>query len=414
MPPASSTNNPIINAVAAAICGISILCAAAGAQAQPSKRSHVEKKLAEALQDIKLCGKQFAARYDWAAFDAIDYAAAGKDKNEGYDYEASNMEYLGIGINTMCKDPDFKDMFAKIDQIIYRPTGDKAIRFVAKLDGSTLIFINNVFGSTRDGTDYEHAITNVIVVPSAATATPLAKVAPPAGKASSAWDGKYPPSPVGGIGGLCPRPTVIGELTVRGGRFTFPWIADDWRTNSLDATIEIGRVMGLVHADGTVATTIEWTNPEITSQQPNTVKVKHTLDAVSGMTLKFTRHGAGGRIVHGSVDVFHNQRDGLCNLGWEIRDPAEVEAERREAARPRTAAEKAAAAKEDKRSQCESSCSTKSSDCVADHCTRTKDQCDSRCNGDSQCRSTCDSDETSCRNVCSNEESSCRSDCDRD
>jgi hypothetical protein len=255
----------------------------------------------------------------------------------------------------------------------------------------------------------------VAVVPSAATATPLAKVAPPAGKASSAWDGKYPPSPgVGGLGGLCPRSTVIGDLLVRGGRFTLPWIADDWRSNSLDATIEIGRVMGLVRADGTVATTIEWTNPELASQQPNTVKVKRTLDAVTGMDLKFTRHGAGGRIVRGSVDVFHNQRDGLCNLGWEIRDPAEVEAERREAARPRTAAEKAAAAKADKRSQCESGCSSKSSDCVADHCTRTKDRCESRCNNDSQCQSTCESDWTSCHSVCENEESSCRSDCDRD
>ncbi|HEY2745368.1 MAG TPA: hypothetical protein VGL86_12115, partial [Polyangia bacterium] len=260
--------------------GIWILLVAAVAQAQPSKRSHVEKKLAEALQDIKLCGKQLPASYDWAAFDAIDYAAAGKDKSEGYGYEASNMEYLGIAINNKCKDPDYKDMFAKIDQIIYRPTGDRAIRLQAKLDGSTLIFINNVFGGTRDDNDYERAIAEVKVVPSAATA--LAKVAPPVGKASSAWDGKYPMMPVGGLGGLCPRSETVGDLVVKGGRFTFPWIADDWRGHSIDKTIDLGRVMGLVHADGTVATTIEWTNPELASRQPNSVKVKRMLDAVTG------------------------------------------------------------------------------------------------------------------------------------
>jgi hypothetical protein len=392
--------------------GLCILLVASVAQAQPSRRSHVEKKLTETLADIKLCSKQLAASYDWAAFDAIDYAAAGKDKREIYDYEASNMEYLGIAINTKCKDADYKDMFAKIDRILYRPTGDKAIRLEAKLDGSTLIFINNVFDGTRDDNDYEDAIENVQVVASAAPATPLAKVAPPAGKPSSGWDGKYPRMPgVGGLGGLCPRADKVGDLVVRGGRFTFPWIADDWRGHSFDATIETGRVMGLVHADGTVATTIQWTNPELASQEPNNVKVKRMLDAVTGVDLKFTRHGAGGRIVRGKVDVYRDKREGLCDLGWEIRDPAEVEAERREAARPRTAAEKAAAAKADKRSQCESRCSTKSSECVSNHCTRTKDQCDGRCNNDSQCQNTCESDWTSCRGVCSSEEASCRGDC---
>ncbi len=395
--------------------GIWILFVAAVAHAQPSKRSHVEKKLAEALKDIKLCGKQFAASYDWPAFDAIDYAAAGKDKVEGYDYEASNMEYLGIGINNKCKDPDYKDMFAKIDQIIYRPTGDKAIGLEARLDGATLIFINNVFGSTRDYNDYENAIANVKVVPSAATTAPLAKVAPPLGKASAAWDGKYPRKEgVGGLGGLCPRADKVGDLVVKGGRFTFPWIADDWRGHAIDQTIEAGRVMGVVRADGTVATTIEWTNPELASQQPNDVKAKRMLDAVTSVSLAFTRHGAGGRIVRGSVDVYRDKHTGLCDLGWEIRDPAEVEAERREAARPRTPAEKAAAAKADKRSQCESRCSTKSSDCVSDHCTRTKDRCEGRCNNDYQCKSTCESEWTSCRSVCWSEESSCRSDCGRE
>ncbi|HEY1814723.1 MAG TPA: hypothetical protein VGG74_20390 [Kofleriaceae bacterium] len=393
--------------------GIWILFVAVVAQAQPSRRSHVERKLAETLKEIKACGKQFAASYDWAAFDAIDYAAAGKDKNEGYDYEASNMEYLGIGINEKCKDPDFKDMFAKIDRIVYRPTGDKAIRLEAKLDGSTLIFINNVFGGTRDDNDYEDAITNVKVVASTTGPAPLAKVAPPAGKTSAAWDGKYPASPLATLGGLCPLSSRVGNLVVKGGRFTFPWIADDWRGHSIDQTIELGRVMGLVHADGTVATTVEWTSPELASRQPISAKMKHMLDAVTGIDLKFTRHGAGGKIVRGSVDVYRDPGEGLCTLGWEIRDPAEVEAERREAARPRTPAEKAAAAKADKVSQCESRCSTKSSDCVVNHCTRTQNTCHDRCNNDYQCERNCESDETSCRNVCSSEESSCRSDCDQ-
>lgn len=393
---------------------VAILLVATVAHAQPSKRSHVEKRLADALNDIKECGKRFTASYDWAAFDAIDFAAASKDKREVYDYESSNMEYLGIGINNMCKDPDYKAMLAKVDAIVYRPSGDKSIRIVAAVDGTTLIFTNNVFGSTRDYHDYESALEHAQVTGTAPPPTTHG-VAAPTGSTSSAWDGTYPMKSMGGLGGLCPRNDLVGNLVVKVGKFSFPWIADDWSGATRNSkTVETGRVMGLVHADGTTTTTVAFTHPGLTSQKPSVVKVKRLLDSVTTVPITFTKHGAGGRVVHGRVDVYHDTHLPACELDWEIRDPAEVEAERREAARPRTKAEKAAEAKQELRYKCEDRCRSKAGDCQHDHCTRQKGTCERRCGNDSSCSSNCDSDERSCRSTCSNEEDSCRRDCDRD
>jgi len=143
-----------------------ILASAASARAETvaekKLRATVDEAAAKAADDIKDCGAKIKVTFDWKAFDGLDWKAIGKEKTDHYDSEANNLKRLGLGINKLCADKDYKAALAKVTTIVYRSTNNDKIRVKGALSGGTLTFDNYSFGSTRDGWDYEVAAKAVL------------------------------------------------------------------------------------------------------------------------------------------------------------------------------------------------------------------------------------------------------------
>jgi len=125
--------------------------------AEKKLRASVDEVATKQAGEIKDCGKQFTVKFDWKAFDAIDWKKIGREKNDYYDSERNNLSRLGEGVNKLCADKDYKAALQKVSNIIYRSTNDESIRVKATVSGATLTFDNYSFGSTRDASDYEGA-----------------------------------------------------------------------------------------------------------------------------------------------------------------------------------------------------------------------------------------------------------------
>jgi hypothetical protein len=132
--------------------------AQAGSVADAKKRAVVDEAATKAAADIKDCGVKFTVQFDWKSYDAIDWKKIGRDKMEFMSSEAVNLEELGIGINQLCADKDYKAELAKTRTIIYKPTNDDTITLKAATAGGKLILSNYSFGSTRRKYDYEVAV----------------------------------------------------------------------------------------------------------------------------------------------------------------------------------------------------------------------------------------------------------------
>jgi len=64
---------------------------------------------------------------------------------------------LGIGLDKLCADKDYKAAFVKVSTIVYKSTNDDKITVKATVVGGTLTISNYSFGSTRHADDYETA-----------------------------------------------------------------------------------------------------------------------------------------------------------------------------------------------------------------------------------------------------------------
>ncbi|HUJ62595.1 MAG TPA: hypothetical protein VLX92_29035 [Kofleriaceae bacterium] len=133
------------------------LTAHAGGVAEKKQRAAVDEAAAKAAADIKDCGKRFAVVFDWKAYDGLDWAKMGRNKDEYMPSEVSNLAELGKGIDRLCSDKDYRAALAKIGTIVYRSTNDESIRVKATITGSTMRLDNYSFGSTRSADDYETA-----------------------------------------------------------------------------------------------------------------------------------------------------------------------------------------------------------------------------------------------------------------
>ena len=125
--------------------------------AEKKQRAAIDQAMAKAGEDIKDAGKTFTLKFDWEAYDAIDWAKIGRDKLDYYSNELNNIASLGTGLNKLCADADYKEALAAMDTIVYRSGNDDSIRVRAKVDGTTLTIDNYTFGSTRQASDYEYA-----------------------------------------------------------------------------------------------------------------------------------------------------------------------------------------------------------------------------------------------------------------
>lgn len=130
--------------------------------AEKKQRAAVDEAAAKAAGDIKDCGKTFKVTFDWKAFDGLDWKKLGREKNDYYDSEANNLARLGVGLNQLCGDKDYKAALSKISTIVYRSTNNDKIWVKAAVSGSTMTLDNYSFGSTRDARDYVSAAKAVL------------------------------------------------------------------------------------------------------------------------------------------------------------------------------------------------------------------------------------------------------------
>jgi hypothetical protein len=411
-------------------------------------RATVDRVLAKSVADFKHCGKHPRAVLDWSAYDAIDWSKAGKDKREFLASVRASVASLGAGLDKLCADPDYSSVLGSITTIVYRPTDDRSAKLSVAITGTTLTFTDHVFGSTRGVDDFESAAQKACEranVPagderpdptwsgprsrpdptwSGPRSRPDPRASNPgaAGRpapASGAWDGRYSANAKATSGGVCLRPDVTGPLAVSGGRFSFPYFIDDWAEKArMPKPIKVGRVDGVVHANGTTTTTVTFGEPILRSTQVATVKIKRELGAISSVPITFSRNG-GAKLA---------KLTGDCSAEWELPDPkasvprsspsspSPSPSPRRDTKPADDAAARDAFDRNQRRDRCSASCQTKGETC-RDRCSTTKDRCFERCSNmtDSdqrdQCNKTCSSDAFFCRNDCDSERETCKSGC---
>ena len=125
--------------------------------AEMKKRAAIDQEIVATAANIKDCGKKFTLAFDWKAFDAIDWKAAGQDKQAWYAFEQATVAKLGEGLNAVCADKDYKAALGKISKITYKATNDTKIKVKVVISGSSMVIENYSFGSTRGADDYESA-----------------------------------------------------------------------------------------------------------------------------------------------------------------------------------------------------------------------------------------------------------------
>lgn len=131
--------------------------ASAGPTADKKKREAVEQSLARGAQDVKDCGKTYKITFDWAAFDAIDWAKLKRSKDDDIGYEITNVRWVGFDVNKLCQDKDYKEAMQKFDSVVYRVTTEEAAgnrKPAVTVNGKTLTFLNVIGSSTRSGGDF--------------------------------------------------------------------------------------------------------------------------------------------------------------------------------------------------------------------------------------------------------------------
>ena len=292
------------------------------AHAQVS-RDEVEAAFAKSIEASHACGGRYRTVYDWKSYDALDWRHHDRSKDEQLGYELSNVEVIGSGLDDACADRDCKAVLGKVDTIVYRATADEtAYSLDAKISGHTVTFVNHVFGSTHDGTDYYQALKRgcaTATLPDDPDDKPRTSKPKRLGKPSAKWDATYPVDSVLGSAGndLC-LPTSARPLKVSHGKFSVPWYAQDWTREDADDAkpVKVGHLDGVVHADGTASVAMVWDGRPLAARDVRTVRIKRALAAIQTASLTF-KVADKDREVQLALDV-----EGLhCELGWAIRAP---------------------------------------------------------------------------------------------
>jgi hypothetical protein len=145
---------------AATLLAVLTIAVTASAQtvAEKKQRQRVDDTIAKAATDFKDCGKTYRFTFDWKAFDGQDWKKIGRDKNDYYGAEVSNLQEIGKGLDRLCADKDYKAALQKVDTVVYHSSSDDKIRVKMTVSGSTLNVENySIGGSTRFADDYEAA-----------------------------------------------------------------------------------------------------------------------------------------------------------------------------------------------------------------------------------------------------------------
>jgi hypothetical protein len=137
--------------------------ASAGPTADKKKRESLESELARGAKDVKDCGKSFKLAFDWAVFDAVDWAKSKTSKDDQLGTEHENVRWVGHDLNELCQDKDYKAALQKIDSVVYRVTPDATGgNLRVKVEGKTIVIWNLIGWGSRSGGDYASAVKKVL------------------------------------------------------------------------------------------------------------------------------------------------------------------------------------------------------------------------------------------------------------
>ena len=301
-----------------------IIATSTVAHAQVS-RHEVEAAFAKSIAESHACGGHYRAVYDWKSYDGLDWSHHDKSKEEQLGYELSNVEIIGAGLDDACDDRDCKAVLANVDTIVYRATGRESERGLdAQISGHTVTFVNDVFASTHDGTDYYHALKRgcaKATLPDDAADKPSAAKPKSLGKPSAKWDATYKSDRIlqGVSTDLCLPPSATA-LKVSNGKFSIPWFARDWTSENDEAKpVAVGHIDGVVHADGTASVALVWDGRQLAARDVRTVRVKRALDAIQTASMTFKIVGKD-KEVQLELDAGGDH----CEVGWSIRVPKPI------------------------------------------------------------------------------------------
>ena len=284
-----------------------IVAASTVAHAQVG-RQDVDAAFTKSIAASHACGGHYRAVYDWKSYDELDWGHHDKSKEEQLEFELSNVEVIGSGLDDACDDRDCKAALGQVDTIIYRAAEDESrYGLNAQISGHTLTFANHVFGSSRDSTSYRDALKRACKKP------------------SSKWDATYAADSVLASANtdLC-RPSSATALKVSHGKFSVPWYALDWtREESAAKPVAVGHLDGVVHDDGTTSVAMVLDDRPLAARDPRTVRVKRALDAVQTPSMTF-------KVVDQDKEVqLALEVDGVqCEVGWSIRAPRTAKTEK--------------------------------------------------------------------------------------
>jgi hypothetical protein len=301
-----------------------IVTTSAVAHAQVS-RHEVDAAFAKSIAGSHACGGHYRAVYDWKSYDELAWAHHDKSKEEQLGYELSNVEIVGAGLDDACDDRDCKAVLANVDTIVYRATGkDSEHGLDAQISGHTVTFVNDVFGDSRDGTDYFHALKRACAkatLPDDRADKPSTAKPKSLGKPSAKWDATYAVDGLLlGVGTELCRPTSATALKVSHGKFSVPWFARDWTSEDDEAKpVAVGHIDGVVHDDGTASVAMVWDGRPLAARDVRTVRVKRALDAIQTASVKFKIVGKDKE-----VQLELDSAGDHCEVGWSIRVPKPV------------------------------------------------------------------------------------------
>lgn len=118
----------------------------------------VDETLAESVTEIEKRHDNLAVSFDWAAFDALDWDALGKSKDDEMPYLKGHFLQFGYGFNCACKDPDYLEELLKVEEIVICPAPIANALASSVLNGNKLAVSFNLAGSTMGGDNWEAAI----------------------------------------------------------------------------------------------------------------------------------------------------------------------------------------------------------------------------------------------------------------
>lgn len=117
----------------------------------------IEETIAESVTDIQARHSDLKISFDWDAYDSLDWAGFGKDKNDEIKYLGGHFKTLGYGFNFACKDQDYKEELVKVSEIVIKPSTESspADKASGSLSGDKLTLVFHSLGGTLSADDWE-------------------------------------------------------------------------------------------------------------------------------------------------------------------------------------------------------------------------------------------------------------------